>query len=117
MDHRHCFMTNVGVSGRVAEIDMGVEQVAQTEMLGQRRGLDQPCVSDQARIIEDHFDRVQGVRGWHRKGVLRLRVNDRLRNRHSPSSGHVFREYPPRPTTTYRWIRVKALIGGPPVVT
>ena len=62
MDHGHCLVPDVGPPGRRAKIDVTVEQIAQTEMLGQGGGLDQPGVSDQTRIIEEHFESIEGVR-------------------------------------------------------
>ena len=48
--------------GGVAQIDVVVEQLSQTQMLGQRGRGDQPGVGHQLPVIEGHRDPVQAVR-------------------------------------------------------
>jgi hypothetical protein len=62
VDHRHCLVTDVRTTRLRAKVDVGIEQVAQAQMLGEGGGLDQTGISDQTRIIEDHIESVEGVR-------------------------------------------------------
>jgi hypothetical protein len=43
MDQRHRLVADIGVAFRRTQIDMGVEQVSQTQMLAQRGRQDQPA--------------------------------------------------------------------------
>jgi hypothetical protein len=38
VDHRHGLVADIGVTGRVTQIDVGLEQLPHTEMLGQGAG-------------------------------------------------------------------------------
>lgn len=61
VDHGHCLVANIGSTWCVAEIDVAVEQFAQTVMLSECRGQDQSGVSDLMLVIEGHRDVVQSV--------------------------------------------------------
>ncbi len=53
---------HAGVPGRVAQVDTGVNQLAQAELLGEGHGQQQPPAGDGLVIVEDDCHAVQGVR-------------------------------------------------------
>jgi hypothetical protein len=73
VDHRHGLVADVRPARCGAQINMGVEQLPQSETLGKGGRGDQPGVGHQAYVVEDHPDPVQSVRGCtHRKGASGL---------------------------------------------
>ena len=62
VDQRHRLVPDVGSSWGVTQVDVGVEQGAQTEMLRQCCRQSKPGVGDQPPVVEGHLDAVQGVR-------------------------------------------------------
>ena len=71
--------TGMAGTGPVAEVDQFVRGPLQAEPLGQSRRQQQPGACDRVIVVERDIDMVKNdMRGSHRKGVLRLLVNDSL---------------------------------------
>ena len=87
VDQRHRLVADMGVTSRRTQIDMGVEQASQTQMLRQRRGQDQPGISHRVTVVEGHREPVESMRCWHQESALRTRGHGWLGNRHPPRSG------------------------------
>jgi len=62
VDYRHRFVAHVRSAWGGAEIDVGVEQFPELEVLGEGGRGDQPGVSDEMLVVEGHRDTVQTVR-------------------------------------------------------
>ncbi|MDQ2729874.1 MAG: recombinase family protein [Actinomycetota bacterium] len=106
VDHRHRLVPHIGPARGGAQIDMGVEQFAQAEVFGQGGGQDQPGVSHQVLIIEDHPSPVQAVQECaHREGALRLCVNVASLTNILAGGGTFSADGPIRSDPTLRWIR------------
>ena len=68
-----------GRPGPVAQVDQLVGGLLDSQPLRQGRRQQQPGAGDSVLVIEGDIDLVQHhMRGWHRKGVLRLGDHDRL---------------------------------------
>ena len=50
------------ITGHLPEVDVGVDQRLQTEMLGERGRQEQPRVGHQAVVVEGCFKSVEAVR-------------------------------------------------------
>jgi len=61
VDKRHRLGAHVGVAGRVAQVDVVVEELPETEVLGQRCRQDQPGVGHRMLVVEGHADAVEAV--------------------------------------------------------
>ena len=62
MDDRHGLVAHIRPARRVAQINPLVDQLPQSQMLGQARRGDQPGVGHQPLVVEGHLDAVQTVR-------------------------------------------------------
>jgi hypothetical protein len=79
VDQGEQLATGPGRSRTITQINELVGELLDPEPLGQRRGQQQPRGGDGVIVIEGDVDGVENdVRGSHRKGVLRLGVNDWL---------------------------------------
>ena len=80
-----------GRPGSVAEVDELVGGLLDPQPLGQGCRQQQPGAGDGPRVIEGDLDLVQHhMRGWHRKGVLRLGDHDCLAAVILPGQGTLF---------------------------
>jgi hypothetical protein len=62
----------IGPSGRIAEIDMLVEELPQSEVLGQRRRQHQASVGHKMLVVESHVKTVETVAKYaHRNSAFR----------------------------------------------
>ncbi len=61
MDQGHGLVADVGVPWRIPQVDVLVEELPQTQVLGQRGGQDQPGVGHEALVVEGHLKPVQAV--------------------------------------------------------
>jgi hypothetical protein len=61
MDQGHGLVADVGRAGRLAEVDVGVEQLAEHQPLGQAGGKDQAGVGDGMVVVEGDGDLVGAV--------------------------------------------------------
>jgi hypothetical protein len=61
VDQGHGLVADVGRAGRLAEIDMGGEQLTQPEPLGQAGGKDQAGVGDSMVVVEGDGDLIRAV--------------------------------------------------------
>jgi hypothetical protein len=52
VDERHRFVAGVGVTGRASQLHVLVEELTQTQALGEGRWLDQPGVGNRVVIVE-----------------------------------------------------------------
>jgi len=88
----------VGPTRPVTKIHHLVGDLLDLQPLGQRRRQQQPGTGDGTLVIEGDVDLVQQhVRGWHRKGVLRLGDRDRLAAVILPGQGTPFTISPSPP--------------------
>ena len=72
VDERHRFVADIGASGRVPEIDVFVEELSQSEMLGQCRRQHQASVGHQTLVVEGHVETVKTVARYaHRNSAFR----------------------------------------------
>jgi hypothetical protein len=79
VDQGEQLATGPGRARTITQINELVGELLDPEPLGQRRGQQQPRGGDGVIVIEGDVDGVENdVRGSHRKGVLRLGVNDWL---------------------------------------
>jgi hypothetical protein len=79
VDQREQLATRPGRTRTVTQVHQLVGKLLDLEPLGQRRGQQQPRGGDRVVVIEADIDGVENdVGGSHRKGVLRLGVNDCL---------------------------------------
>ena len=62
VDQGHGLEPDVGVPGSSTKVHVLVEELAQSEMIGQRRWLDQPGIGDGMVVIEGHRNPVRAVR-------------------------------------------------------
>ena len=62
VDQGHRLEPDVGVPWPSTKVHVLVEELAQAEMIGQRRRLDQPRVGDGVVVIEGHQNPVRAVR-------------------------------------------------------
>ena len=62
VDQGHGLEPDVGVPGLSTKVHVLVEELAQPEMISQRRRLDQTCVGDGMVVIEGHRNPVRAVR-------------------------------------------------------
>ena len=62
VDQGHRLEADVGVTWRSTKVHVAVEELAQPEMIGQRRRLDQPRVGDDVVVVESHQKPVWAVR-------------------------------------------------------
>jgi len=53
--------THIGVAGRVAQVDVVVEELAEAEVLGQRGRQGQPGAGHRVLVVEGHGDGVEAV--------------------------------------------------------
>jgi hypothetical protein len=95
VDKGHSLDTDVGRAGRLAEVDVGVEQLAEHEPLGQAGGKDQAGIGDGMVVVEGDGDpvrlwddRTEQVPSWLGAMVV-------LSTPFSQVSGHLFAVYPP----------------------
>jgi hypothetical protein len=56
------FVPRVRPTRCTTEVEVGVDELLQTEMMGERRGQEEPGVSDQAIVIKDRIEAVETVR-------------------------------------------------------
>jgi hypothetical protein len=61
VDKGHGLDADVGRAGRLAEVEVGVEQLTQPESLGQAGGKDQASVGDGVVVVEGDGDLVGAV--------------------------------------------------------
>jgi hypothetical protein len=61
VDKGHGLDADVGRAGRLAEVDVGVEQLAEQEPLGQAGGKDQAGISDGMVVVEGNGDLVRAM--------------------------------------------------------
>jgi hypothetical protein len=61
VDKGHGLDTDVGCAGRLAEVDVGVEQLAEHEALGQADGKDQAGIGDGMVVVEGDGDLVRAM--------------------------------------------------------
>ncbi len=61
VDEGHGLGAHVGVAGRVAQVDVVVEERQQAEMLGQGGRQDQPGVGHRMLVVEGHGHGVEAV--------------------------------------------------------
>ena len=87
------FAPGLGMPGSIAQVNVGLEQLPQPQMLAQRGRSEQPGVSHQPVIVEGHCRRRRGCAMMASKRCLRTGSNVRRGNRHSPRSGAPFRGY------------------------
>ena len=72
VDEGHRLVADIGASGRITEIDVFVEELAQSEVLGQRRRQHQPSVGHQMLVVEGHVETVETVTRYaHRNSAFR----------------------------------------------
>jgi site-specific DNA recombinase len=72
VDEGHRLVAHIGPSRRIAEIDVLVEELAQSEMLGQRRRQHQTSVRHQMLVVKGHVETVEIVARYaHRKSAFR----------------------------------------------
>ena len=65
-------MPDVGASGRIAEVDVFVEELSQSEVLGQCRWQHQAGVGHETLVIEGHVEPVETVAKYaHRNSAFR----------------------------------------------
>ena len=62
VDERHRLQPDIGVPGSSSEVDVGVEQLAQPEVLSERRRPDETGVGDDVVVVEAHLNPVERVR-------------------------------------------------------
>lgn len=61
MDEGHGLVPNVGATRRIAEIDVLVEELSQSQMLRQGRRQHQASVGHQTLVVEGHVETVETV--------------------------------------------------------
>jgi len=61
-DQAQDLVAGVRPPGRVAQVEMLVDRLAETEVLGQRGRQDQAGIGHQAVVVEGHIEPVEGVR-------------------------------------------------------
>jgi hypothetical protein len=61
VDQGHGLVADVGRAGRLAEIDMGRQQLAEHQPLGQAGGKDQAGVGDGMVVVEGDSDPIRAV--------------------------------------------------------
>jgi len=61
VEQGHGLVAGVGRAGRVAEVDVGVEQFTQPESLGQAGGKDQASVGDGMVVVEGDGGLIRAV--------------------------------------------------------
>ena len=62
VDQREQFVACVRFSWRLPEVDVGIYQIAQSHVLGERRRQKQPRIGDRVVVVEAHCKSVQAVR-------------------------------------------------------
>jgi hypothetical protein len=71
VDERHRLVADIGTSRRIAEMNVLVEELAQSEMLGQRRRQHQARVGHQMLVVEVHVETVETVARYaHRNSAF-----------------------------------------------
>jgi hypothetical protein len=94
--------------GRLPEVEVRLDQLAQAEMRGERGRQEEPGVGHQAIVVEGRIEPVEAVRRSHLSGVLPF-GSVVAQQPHRPSSeGHLFACPDRRIGPGYRWIRGKA---------
>jgi hypothetical protein len=72
VNERHRLVADVGPSGSLAEMDVLIEELAQSEMLGQCRRQHQARVGHQMLVVEGHVETVETVARYaHRNSAFR----------------------------------------------
>jgi hypothetical protein len=61
VDKGHGLVADVGRAGRLAEVEVGVEQLAEPEPLGQAGGKDQAGIGDGMVVVEGDGDLVRAM--------------------------------------------------------
>src|ERR1035441_7494960 len=62
VDQSHRLEADVGVAGPSTKVHVLVEELSQTEMISQRRRLDQPGIGDDVVVVEGHRNPVWAMR-------------------------------------------------------
>ena len=71
VDQRHRLVADIGASGRIAEVDMLVEELSQSEVLRQCGRQHQASVGHQTLIVEGHVETVETVTKYaHRNSAF-----------------------------------------------
>jgi hypothetical protein len=95
VDQGEQLAARTGRARPAAEIDQLIGSLLDPQPLGQRGSQQQPGTCDRALVVERDLDLVQHhMRGWYRKGVLRLGDRDCLAAVILPGQGTLFMPSP-----------------------
>jgi hypothetical protein len=89
----------------VAEVNQSVDDVLDSQPLGQRGGQHQPGVGDRVVVVEPNHQAVETVGGWHRESALLIGINGRLSNAILPAQRAFLIINSSHPPTGTRWIQ------------
>ncbi len=71
MNERHGLVTHIGAARRIAEVDVLVEELSQSQMLRQGRRQHQASVGHQTLVVEGHVETVETVASYaHRNSAF-----------------------------------------------
>src|SRR5665811_1510345 len=110
MDQGHGLMSHMGSAWRIPEVHMLVEQLQQTQVLGQRGRQHEPGVGHEMVVVEGHLTPVEAVAKSHRESAFLVWVWAVLATTSFPFQKGVFADTRPPATSLIRWIRAKRLL-------